>query len=174
MEIDLRDAVCFDTETSGLDSTAEICSISILDFRSGVVLFDRILKTKNPIPDHISTIHGITNKESQQSHKIGYFWDYITKNLLANKVVLGYNVFFDIRMLFQSYSIWEPEQVPYFNATCVVDVMQMAKIAFNEEKWLSLSAACKRAEMPMDESKAHGSSYDALMTINLFKKLVRI
>ena len=109
---------------------------------------------------------------SQRENTIQYYWNFLSGNLLNSKPVLGYNVFYDIKMLFQSYHIWEKENQSFFNASIVIDVMQLAKEYFKTSKYMSLKDACIKAGLEFNDAKAHGSTYDTLMTIKLFKKIM--
>jgi DNA polymerase-3 subunit epsilon len=170
-EIDLSKAVVFDTETSGLDGNAEICEISVISLMNEKILFSEIIKTKNRIPEEAIAIHGITNEMSKKANTIDYWWKFLTGNLMSRKPVLGYNIFYDIRLMHQSFNQWNPTTASYFNPTVAIDVMDFAQDFFKELKWLSLKNACSKAELEFEEGKLHGSAYDSLMTARLFKKM---
>ncbi len=53
--------VYIDTETTGLDSSAEIIEISVVD-HDGSVLFDSTVRPKNPIPREAQAVHHISNE----------------------------------------------------------------------------------------------------------------
>lgn len=171
-KVDLRNAVVFDTETSGLARTAEICEISIINLWDEKTLFSKVIKTKNPIPKEATEIHGITNEMSQKENSIDYWWNFITGNLLAEKTVIGYNVNYDIRMLHQSFEAWNPSKASYFKAIVTIDVMPLAAEFLKSKKWLSLKNACQSANLPLEETRLHGSEYDSIMTSRLFKKII--
>ena len=51
-----------DTETTGLDSQAEIIEIAIIN-ESGNVVFESLVKPTKPIPEDAIAIHGIANEQ---------------------------------------------------------------------------------------------------------------
>lgn len=53
--------IILDTETTGLDNTAEIVEISVINDQ-GEVLLDTLIKPTKPIPGDATAIHGITNE----------------------------------------------------------------------------------------------------------------
>ncbi|MCW3664158.1 3'-5' exonuclease, partial [Burkholderia cenocepacia] len=52
--------ILLDTETTGLDESAEIVEIAVID-DAGNVLLNTLVKPKHPIPNSATAIHGITN-----------------------------------------------------------------------------------------------------------------
>ena len=91
--------VYLDTETTGLDGTAEIVEISVLDCR-GNVLLDTLVQPSAPIPPDAEAIHGISN--SMVAGAPG--WPVVSqwlREIVARRTVVVYNADFDFRMVSQ-------------------------------------------------------------------------
>ncbi|MBF4280352.1 3'-5' exonuclease, partial [Vibrio anguillarum] len=101
--LNLENSVILDTETTGLDSDARICEISIIDALSGDVLYSNLVSPLRSIPDDAQKIHGITDADVQSSPSFDYVWNEI-KSILFGKKVIAYNFDFDYRMVAQSLS----------------------------------------------------------------------
>lgn len=89
-----------DTETTGLDSTAEICQIAVLA-SSGETLLDTLVNPNQWIEPEATAIHGISNATVKGAPK----FDQVLINLLkavGNRDVIIYNAEFDLRLLRQS------------------------------------------------------------------------
>lgn len=170
--LDPNNIVCFDTETTGLDGSAEICQLSIVNFEEKVV-FSKLVKPQGSISKEVSAIHGITNQMVANEKDIKYWWGFLNKQFFTNKLVLGYNVMYDIRMLFQS--ITRLEKSIYFSPFMVIDVMTLVANLSANGNWSSLEAACKKYEIEKpDNLDYHNAEFDAIMTMRLFKKVSQV
>jgi DNA polymerase III epsilon subunit-like protein len=172
--IDMSRAVCIDTETSGLNGIAEICEISVVGIVTEDIIFSKIIRTIKPIPDEVVKIHGITNEMSQREKTLDYWWKFLCNNLLEGVPVIGYNVFYDIRMLFQTMSVCSPEESVFFGASSVIDVVHLYDEIMKPPKHKHLNEACESLDVELPEGKFHGSAFDCIATIRLYKKLMEI
>jgi len=167
--LDPNNIVCFDTETTGLDGSAEICQLAIVNFDETVV-FSKLIKPQEKISKEVSLIHGVTNEMVAYEKDIKYWWSFLNKQFFTSKLVLGYNVMYDIRMLFQSITRFEKNI--YFSPFMVIDVMTLVSNLSADGKWMSLGSACKKYEIEEpDNLKYHNAEFDAIMTMRLFKKI---
>jgi DNA polymerase III subunit epsilon len=89
-----------DTETTGLDRTAEIIQVGILSGQ-GEVIFDRLVKPIRPIPWETTRIHHITDRMVSHSPNFPQIYTPL-QQVLSGKTVIIYNASFDLRMLRQS------------------------------------------------------------------------
>lgn len=103
--------VILDTETTGLDSTAEVIQIGVID-GSGKILMDNVLcKPLKPIPASATAIHHISNGMVQNAAPFQTAWDTLTQ--IANgKIVVVFNAEYDRRLLIQS-AVHLPNPKPF-------------------------------------------------------------
>ena len=97
---DSSTVIILDTETTGLDLSAEIVQISLITI-DGASLFDSLVKPTQPIPPEATAIHHITDLDVAQAPSFNMIYDRL-KALLEGKRVVTYDADFDIQMLRQS------------------------------------------------------------------------
>lgn len=156
--------VILDTETTGLDSSAEIVEISIID-TSGQVLFDSLIKPSAPIPYEVTRIHGITNDMVENSPT----WDMVAgkvEEILKDKTILIFNSDFDTRMIMQSSSIYD---IRFNDSLKTICIMNMYMHYVGSSRWISLSNACDYEGI--DTVQDHRAKGDCLMVLELLKKI---
>lgn len=92
--------VILDTETTGLDSSAEVVQVAVIDPR-GEVLLDTLVRPVGTIPEAASRIHGITYKDVADAPG---FADVLPQLQTAcrGRTVIIYNADYDTRLLWQS------------------------------------------------------------------------
>lgn len=137
--------VILDTETTGLDETAEIVQIAVID-HLGNVLFDRLIKPIKPVDEtgRAYATHHISNAMLENAPSFAEVWPEIDA-LLSGKTVLIYNAAYDTRMISQSckargieerYSGGDPK------AACVMEMYAPVVGEWNEYfgsyKWQKL------------------------------------
>lgn len=96
--------VYLDTETTGLERSDEIIEISIVA-DDGQVLFESLVKPRKRIPYDATRVHGITDMDVQGARAWPIVWTEI-KELLRGKLIVMYNDDFDLRMMQQSYTLY--------------------------------------------------------------------
>lgn len=167
------DYLVLDTETTGLDSTSEICQIAIID-SAGKVLLDTLVKPNLEIPEEATAIHGISNEMVQRMAK----FDAIeVLELIRGKDVIVYNADYDVRMLYQSSAMVALPDIRWtYHAK-----FHCAMLAFSEiygdwndyhqsYRWQKLSTACAYYKIPV--TKAHSALEDCLSTLAVCKAMV--
>lgn len=97
-----RDKLCFlDTETTGLDDSAEACEISIID-AWGRPLLDTLVWPVGRVSQSAAAVHGITEAMLEGAPTMGQVQPELFRVLRAFPVPLIYNAPFDCRIIRQS------------------------------------------------------------------------
>jgi len=94
--------IYLDTETTGLDKTAEIVEISIIDTDSSP-LVDTLVRPSQTIPADVMRVHHITNEMVQKAQPWPFLWNSI-RPVFNNRLVVIYNSDFDVRMMQQTHA----------------------------------------------------------------------
>ena len=157
--------VFLDTETTGLDSNAEIVEICIVSF-NGDLLLDSLVKPKRIIPADTMRIHGITNEMVANAPAWPEVWREVELTL-SGKYVGIYNADFDLRMMLQSHQInsmsWE------FSGGRVFDIMRLYAQFAGSQRWLPLEKAGRQCGIPLPNS--HRARDDTLLLRALFQHI---
>ncbi|WP_158147702.1 3'-5' exonuclease [Vibrio cincinnatiensis] len=171
--LDLDDAVIFDTETTGLDNNARIVEISVIDAKTGFVLFNSLVNPLCSIPAAASSIHGIVDSDVMFSPTFDKVWNEI-KGIFFDRTVIAYNFDFDFRMIAQSLSDFDyPEHnlLAFFSYSfCAMHWYAEFYGAVNSHgsfAWQRLTAACEQQNIDVSGLKAHRSLSDCEMTRRL-------
>ncbi|MCC6147915.1 MAG: 3'-5' exonuclease [Anaerolineaceae bacterium] len=89
--------VFLDSETTGLDSTAEIVEIGIVDY-DGTVLLETLVRPAHPIPNEATAIHHIDNKMVAEARAWPTIWPSV-RELILPRTIAAYNADYDHRIL---------------------------------------------------------------------------
>jgi len=89
-----------DTETTGLNSHAQICEIAIVD-ADGQLVFHSLIKPTTLIPDDATRLHGISNETIRNAPGLAEVAPTLWQ-LLSDRLVIIYNADFDLRLIAQS------------------------------------------------------------------------
>ena len=165
--------VILDTETTGLNNTAEIIEISLID-ANGNVLLNTLVKPKRKMrsDNKAVSIHGITNEMLKNAPK----WEDIHNtfcNLISGKRVVIYNAKYDVRLLEQTankYGLTIPELNPEC-AMMIYGAWEGTKNVYDSGyKWHKLEDAARKLGVNV-QGKQHRALTDCLMTLGVLKKL---
>lgn len=134
----------FDTETTGVDGSAEICDIAFVDIE-GKTVFESLIKPTRPIPAVVTAIHHIDNDMVRDSPSFAVVLDPIL-DLCAGRLVVAYNMDFDCKMIVQSARahgiILEPDTA---RLKCAMKLYATFRGLWNERrgsyKWAKLGEA---------------------------------
>ena len=168
------DYLILDTETTGLDASAEICQIAIID-SSGKVLLDTLVKPVRPIPPEATAIHGITNEMVSMANE---FPATVIHELVYGRNVVIYNSEYDVSMLYKSESA-RAFKYPYkwweiATWHCAMEAFAEIYGDWNDYhqsyRWQKLSTACVYYKIP--QTKAHGALEDCLSTLAVCKAML--
>ncbi|MGO3569152.1 MAG: 3'-5' exonuclease [Serratia grimesii] len=170
----LRDnCLILDTETTGLGDDAEIVEIAIID-TTGKPLINTLVKPSKPIPE-ATAIHGITNEMVMDAPQ----WKDIFPSvdaLISGRTVVIYNSQYDVRLLYQTNSIWDV--TPGFkNGFTDFQCAMLEYAAFYGQrsdrggyKWQRLTAAADQQGVKI-EGTAHRALSDCLTTLGVIKAM---
>lgn len=166
------DFVVLDTETSGLDSTAEIVQIAIIDSQ-GNVLLDTLVKPTRPIPTDASRIHGIFDENVKDALAWKDTLSHV-EYLIKDRDVVIYNADFDIRLMRQSAKAVDIEWARGLGFWhCAMLAYAEYYGDWNDYRqsyhWQRLSDACEQQSIPV--INAHNALADCQMTLALVKKM---
>ena len=174
-QVDLEKIICFDTETTGLGSQAEILQLSIMN-AADEVLFDEYIKPKHHLcwPD-AEAVHHITPEMVADKEPIDAHHDRILEILDAARYYIGYNILYDIRMLKQAGIPMSPFHRKHVQ---VIDVMKNFAPVYGEinhkkggYKWQNLTTCARYYKYDWGSDKAHGALADTKATLYCFKKM---
>lgn len=94
-----RQTIYLDTETTGLDGSAEIVEVAAVDYQ-GRTLLDTLVQPQGAIPRDAEAIHGISNAMVARAPCWPQVYAELSLMLLSGAVVV-YNADFDFRMVNQ-------------------------------------------------------------------------
>jgi DNA polymerase-3 subunit epsilon len=151
------DWVILDTETTGLDWSAEIISISVIA-PDGEVLFDTLVQPSGKIPAEASSVNGITDSMVADAPKFADIFPQLDQ-VLKDKLIVAYNAEFDRQMLQQTCRRYGLEIAP--NWKCAM----LAYSAWVGE-WSSYFGSYKWQRLPQGDHTARG---DCLATLELIQ-----
>ncbi len=167
--------VFLDTETTGLDTSAEIIEISIIDW-NGNVLLDMLVKPKGYISPAASAIHGITAEMVANAPT----WPEVlpkVQEVLAGKMGVTYHASFDLRMMIQSCEAWGITPEACFGAQTFFCAMleysnwkNVPDFYRKRNKWITLENACRNEGVQL--LNAHRALADCYMTLNLVRAVL--
>ena len=154
--------VYLDTETTGLDSAAQIVEVSILDY-DGRVLIDTLVRPTVSIPSEAARIHGITDARVRGAPSWAEVWREVAAALEGRQVAI-YNASFDARLMRQSHQAhalaWRD---PSAGRTCVMELFAQYHGQWSEfhgsYTWQSLERARSLLRLPL--SNSHRAADDA-------------
>jgi DNA polymerase III epsilon subunit-like protein len=169
LNLNREDIVCFDTETTGLGYSDRICQLAIVD-HNALVIFNKIVDPEMRISPEAEAIHHISNVTARGYPTLRYNWDYLVKNLLYQKIVAGYNVFFDVRLMIQSAASFDPRAM--FSPLVVIDVIQLVAQDQPIHRFYHLGEAAEMYGVTVSEKDLHDASVDAILTMKILLKLM--
>lgn len=98
--IHARTAVVLDTETTGLQG--QICELSIIDAKTGAILFDSLIRPTCPMEEQAAAVHGITAADLATAPTLEQVWPRIRWALGEGSLITAYNASFDREALARS------------------------------------------------------------------------
>lgn len=153
------DYYLLDSETTGLDSDAEIIELAIISI-SGETIYNQRFKPVNNIPEEVSEIHGITDKDVQNCPTFKDEYETI-RSILENKTVLIYNASYDTRLLEQTCMKWNLNDIA-FTSICIMEKMMKF---YDSRRYISLANAS-------GEETLHGALEDCLQVLQMIHDVI--
>lgn len=98
--VEQNDWVLLDTETTGIETSAEIVEIAIIDPQGKVLLNTRVRPSSEIEPGAFDT-HGLDIEQLANAPTAKEIWADV-QAIIEHKIVIAYNVAFDQRMLKQT------------------------------------------------------------------------
>ncbi|TNI58895.1 DNA polymerase III subunit epsilon [Aeromonas dhakensis] len=162
-----------DTETTGLDSQAEIVEISIID-ELGQVVLDTLVKPLKPIPADATAIHGITNNMVASAPSWAEIHDDVCR-IVSSKPLVIYNADYDMCLMAQTATLFGLNPV---TADTGVHCAMLAYAEFYGDwnnfkgsyRWQRLTNAAQQQGVVI-EGQAHRSLADVRMTLGVIKAM---
>lgn len=153
--------VILDTETTGLSYREDrIIELGIIDL-DGNILFDSLVYTDATISHEAYTIHGIKQEDLEGKPTIEELKNKLD-SILKDKIIVGYNVQFDINML----DVSGYNDIVYNKSYCLMNTyMNYKKYSF----FCSLQWALMSENI--DTKQRHRAIDDAFCCLGLIKKI---
>lgn len=171
--------VVIDTETTGLDETARIVSIAVID-REGRTLIDTLVNPECHIPAEATGIHGLNDADVAGAPTFSAIYPMLRRVLQA-RVWVGYNIDFDARIIRQDCErcglpVCQPARLDdmpaYEDAMTAYAQFYGAFSSYHGNyKWQKLTAAADQCGITVSE--AHHARADALTTLEVIRYLAR-
>ena len=161
----------FDTETTGLNSSAEIVEVGIVD-AEGNTLLESLVRPCRRIPSGAEAVHGISNEMVRNAPTWAELWPEVSQ-LFSGKRVGIFNAEFDLRMMRQSHQqhglSWEDMGG---NAFCVMKMYARYygdKRGIEDAKWQSLQKAGRQCGIALPNT--HRAVDDARLACAVFRHM---
>ncbi len=152
-----KNPVVLDTETTGMDGSAEICQIAIID-TDGNTLLDTLVRPTCVIPRDAIRVHGITNEMIKDAP----VWLNVAgtvRDLIEKRPVVIYNAQYDLKLLRQSSaSAGDTHKWSLIAASYDCAMLQYAKFwaEWNDYRgdwaWQTLDKAMRQQQLPRSGS----------------------
>lgn len=170
-----RDFVVFDTETT--DIHGEIVEYALCD-KNGQPLLEGRVKPTVPISEGAFGVHGISDVMVSTCPTFDQVAEQVLSPLVG-KVVVGYNVAFDLGRLITTLHAYErlkplAERVRKFDSFCVMDAFAPIYGTWyrGSYRWQKLGVACGYFDIPL--KNAHSAMGDVLATYQVLNAMSKL
>ena len=167
--------VVLDTETTGLDKPAEVCSISIIS-AGNEVLLNQLVRPTHSIPPSAVRVHGITDERVKNEPS----WvdvAPVVKKIIMNKDVIIYNADYDRKIMHWSDEAnhmppqdWKEWSRFYCAMKWYAQVWGERYPRYGSYVWQKLTKAIE--QQGLMQLNAHNALADCLMTNALVQHCV--
>ena len=162
------DFVTIDVETTGLNiNENELIEVGIVKYKQGKLVdeFSKVIKPATRISDYVVNMTGITNQMAFDAQPFDEIADEIV-SFIGDSLILGHNVPFDMGML--NSALIKTGKPALINET--IDTLELIALLMPTLRSYKLSHLAKMFDI--SEENIHRAKDDALMTSNLYLKLV--
>lgn len=160
--------VCFDTETSGLDSHYEsLIEISAIRFHLDGTIEDKYTSTLDPMKDVEPIITKLTGHKNEDLRKALPFWEVLEKfvNFLdEDDILFAHNAYFDANFV----GVWMSKIMEMLPQNRIYDTIALAKLVFPGFRTYKLASLIEK--LNLEGINAHNAEDDVMATISLIKK----
>ncbi len=168
----LRDRpLFFDTETTGISSTAEIVEVGIVD-AEGITVLESLVRPRRRIPADATAFHGISNDMVRDAPTWAELWPEV-KMLFTGRRVGIFNAEFDLRMMRQSHQqhgiLWEDLGGSAFCVMRMYARYYGERLGIENVKWQSLQNAGQQCGIALTNS--HRAADDARLACAVFRHM---
>lgn len=131
-------ALFMDTETTGVDESAEIIEIAVIN-NEGWPVYESLIRPKVPITPKLTALHGISNEMVAEAP---HFWEIYNDlcSKLDGRLIIAYGADFDARMIRQTCELYDLKDL-FCRWGCA---MQMYQDHIGREKRIKLSVAAEQ------------------------------
>ena len=158
-----------DLETTGLrPKTDRIVQIGAVDPFDSAVQFDQLVNPGIPIPASTTAIHHIDDAMVAQAPNLAAVFSSL-RGLAANRVLIGYNIGFDLAVL-QAEANRHGLEWEWTGALCI---RQLATIALGSQAMLMISDLEALAQhYNISQANRHTALGDAVMSAGIFQAML--
>ena len=176
--INLMNPVYLDTETTGLGSGAEVCSIAVID-DAGHVLLDTLVKPTRPIPADATAIHDIYDADVATAPGWATVWPQV-REVVRNRLVIIYNADYDLRLISQSGLMCAVHSnlLEWSNCECAMRLyadFHAERDAYRgTNRWQKLVDACMQMQVTSTGIVPHSAAGDCELTRRLVHAMAEV
>jgi DNA polymerase III epsilon subunit-like protein len=161
-----------DVETTGLSKSDEIIELTLVH-ANGDVLFNSLIRPTCAINWAAFNVHKISSGDLVNEPLWSDVEESFRKAVAAVDSIYIYNKSFDIRMIAQTYKVYNLV-MPDFNSICA---MQKVKLWLTERNMLSdgkvsLDRVCKLLSIPTDDVPRHRALGDCILTNRVLHRIL--
>jgi len=155
--------IFLDTETTGLERTAEIVEISILD-TDGSLLFESYVRPSTSIPLSAIRIHGITDQMVEKAPTWPAVWP-VVRTHLATRLIAIYNEEYDLRLMQQSHARYRLPWRENLKTACIMKLYAQFKGDWDpvRRSYRFHNLAAAGAQCGLNLPNSHRAADDALL-----------